>query len=1265
MVLTGLAANYILSYKSKELLQKVVSNVTKDAYRLDAEKVTIFYKHAGISGNKINLVPIGDTTNKATISLEKVEIRLESLWNLLWNRKLEVKTIEFIKPALTAYAKKKTGSAQKGISETINEIQLKLFEIIDVLNVKNVTIEDAALKIYGADEVNNSFLSITHVNLTLKDILILPSTNDTTPQIKLTGSLTLLKPDIHLPSDNISAKVGKLSADISNTSLAIDELDFSITSAENKTQKLTLSSIDISHFNWDRFLKEGLIELDSVVINKGTANISLSQKENKNETQKTSGGYKGTSIIVHHTFISDISYQFNNQRIKNGVPKEISLNLLGDSMYLKEFTLTNGKVPAFDVEKLGISIKNVEESDDEKLSRFTLGALSINNKSLVLKNYLLETNEAIKDKNYFRLAIPELRLENYSLDEIFQKRLAASKIYLINPDITIDIRKQKEKDQKTKQSLDAVFSDLMVNISNKATLEEIAIENGNFTILPTLSPEDKITVSGLSLIMDAAKFPAINDAHDFINAIKRLDSKGFVLKGKNMELVIREMELLKIPRGIHFGSIVGNLGNGKIIDLKGVSVLINDSISNYRRKGDFHASAILVESGIISLDLIKKDGNQKTSGNAPKFLVDTLNLKNVVFDMQQGETLGVSAALNIVARDFIFQDKEFYWSNLGVNATNPDADFGETSFNAGSLNIIQPGIIQIRNASGSNYSPNASIDFSTKELDISLGLYSTNFPTLKVDAIEMTKPALKIAIRQQDKVLGEASKTGKAINKDISLTRILLTEPSVDITVTDKEGKQVNTHKVFTGSLLLEDIHTINQPELSVGKIKYKTTNPTSDFNGLKIHPSALQLSLSDIKYNTITKHFRFHVDAANVENITHTIYGKKNDTIQIDAGEIGMSNFDYAKGDSVSIDKFLYHTNWWLKNGNVKLNTPQKSIAGWKINVSGNKSINMMLDSFAIINQLSKEAVWQSTPYEQGYETITGGKLALSDIRLQVIDKKPSVQIGKMATHNLHFTTIKDKTKLEDTISYRPMLTQMFTRIPLPLKIDSLLLNNARVDAHEISKKTGKETHIFFTEANGYIKNVKTWDVKENDTLDTRVRARFFGTDPLRLHFKQSYDDTLQGFWMRVRMSHFNLPEMNQLLTPLMGLKIESGTIDSLLLVAKGNDYFAYGTMDLRFHDLHAKIAVSEDSKGKWLTTIENFFIDLILPNHDNGHTDLLYKERLRKRGIFNFWAKIGLEGLLTNLGIKSDKKERKKFEESLEKFNLPEKYWDEIDDW
>jgi hypothetical protein len=346
-----------------------------------------------------------------------------------------------------------------------------------------------------------------------------------------------------------------------------------------------------------------------------------------------------------------------------------------------------------------------------------------------------------------------------------------------------------------------------------------------------------------------------------------------------------------------------------------------------------------------------------------------------------------------------------------------------------------------------------------------------------------------------------------------------------------------------------------------------------------------------------------------------------------------------------------------------IVFKTPKQVIKASQVYARGNQSISFGLENFAIQNRKTREEVWAATPYEKGYETIQGGRIRASGIQLSFPGKKPEVSIAKMITSDLLFTTAKDKTKLEDTIDYRPLLTQTFLKIPIPLFIDSLLLQNARVDAHEISKKTNKETSIFFTEINGYLQNVKNHAIKPEDTLDMRVRARFYGTDVVRLHFRQSYYDTLQEFWMRVRMSHFEMPEMNKLLVPLMGLKIHSGTVDSLLLVTRGNDYFAYGTMDMRYHSLKVKLLKTEETKGKWLVSIANFFTGVFLRKHDNGRTDLLFKERIRKRSIFNFWGKIALEGLLTNLGIKKDKKERKQFEKTVKAFDLSENYWQDDD--
>lgn len=381
---------FYLTRHSREILQNIVSKATHDTYRLEAKSINFFLWNTGISGEKIKLIPNTVGNKQATLTLEKVEFRLQSLWHLVFNRSLEVKTIEIIQPDLTAWAKQNSGSAKKGISETIYEIQLKIFELIHALKVEKVLLSDASLKIFGTDTAAGSFLSINHLTLKLDDIEILPSLNDTTPQIKLDGSLTLLNPTIHLPDTNIVTKLGKLEATLANRSLAIDELDFSITNANNQNQKLTLSSIRVNQFNWDRYVKEGIIELDTIMANKGIAKLNLSKKEMipSKDTGLQKKGYQGASILIHHTIISDVAYTLNKEDTKNGKNKQVSLNLQGDNLYLENFSLINGRQPAFDVEKLAIALRDVKQGDNKGDMRFSLGAVLLDSSSLVLKNLI-------------------------------------------------------------------------------------------------------------------------------------------------------------------------------------------------------------------------------------------------------------------------------------------------------------------------------------------------------------------------------------------------------------------------------------------------------------------------------------------------------------------------------------------------------------------------------------------------------------------------------------------------------------------------------------------------------------------------------------------------------------------------------------------------------------------------------------------------------------------------------------------------------------
>lgn len=1262
----------ILTFKAKELLQEVVKEASHGKYSLEAKNVTFFYSHAGINASKLKLIPTTEEEGQASIEFEKVEIRLESVMHLVFDRQLAVQKIEFLQPSIVAYAKKKEANTEKkDISETIQTAQQKLFDLIDILNVKNLTITDAGIKIFTNDSAQKKYFSVNHFNLNLHDIDIEKAQNGGKPIFKLDGKLNFDHPDIHLPDSTISASLANLTASIANYSLQIDSLELNISGGEvRQPQSVKLSMIKIANMHWSRYLQEGILEFDSLVAKSGNADITVLKKQQQHlgDTNTSKKKYTGNSIIIHHAWIGDISYNLHAKKEKNNTERQLTMKLQGDSLHLKELSIINGREPAFSVEALNVGIKDFTERDEKGSQSISLKGLSINKQSLLLKQYVFETNKNEQNKNYLRVSIPNFSLNNYLLEDIFQKRLVASSITMDNPDIIIDIRKEKPKTGGPKKNINTTVSGLMQSVSKKVTLGEIVIKNGNFTLLPTLSPDDKVSLTGLSLVVDATKLPKITSAMDMIHAVKELTSTEFLITGKNIHLNVRGMQLLNNPRGLHFESIAGQFGDGKAIQLNGVTVLNRNAAFDPTQSEGLHISDLLVESGTVTISGAKKTTKSNASKNpSPVIKVDNLGLQNIVFKLNQGDKIGISSALNIRSKDLELKENNLFWTTLNVDASKTDAALQKTTFDAGSMTISQPGIIHIKQAKGKTTTASAAISFSTEALDIAVGFTSTGFSSLKIKELKLTKPILNLILQKKDSNLMVSKKAAKPITKDISLETLEMVQPTIDITIKDVKGKETNTHRVFTGTFILKNLQTLDQqkrPSFSAEKIIYFTNAPKSNIGGRLIAPSYLAISASNFVYNPVSKQFSMLIDSAYLRDISQSFIGKKQDTIDVNVGEVGVANFLYAKGDSLTLKHILGKANLWVKKMDLTMSSPKQTIRAWNIKAGNKQSMTLSLDSFAILPRKSKEEVWASTPYEKGYDIITGGNIEVEGIDINSVNEKPQVNISKLRANHIHFKTEKDKTKLEDTIDYRPLLVRQILQIPLPMKIDSVLLSNARVDAHEISKKTGKKTHIYFTELNGYVSNVKTHDIKETDTLDMRVRSRFFGTDVVRVHFKQSYYDTLQGFWMRVRMSNFHLPEMNKLLTPLMGLKIEKGNMDSLLLVANGNDYFAFGTMDLRYHGLKARLLKTEDTKGKFFVSIANFFTGILLRTHDNGRTNLLYKERVQKRSIFNFWGKIALEGLLTNLNIKRDKAERKKFEKAIEKYNLPGKYWQDDDD-
>ena len=93
-------------------------------------------------------------------------------------------------------------------------------------------------------------------------------------------------------------------------------------------------------------------------------------------------------------------------------------------------------------------------------------------------------------------------------------------------------------------------------------------------------------------------------------------------------------------------------------------------------------------------------------------------------------------------------------------------------------------------------------------------------------------------------------------------------------------------------------------------------------------------------------------------------------------------------------------------------------------------------------------------------------------------------------------------------------------------------------------------------------------------------------------------------------------------------------------------------------YKELKAQYLNKGKSETKTLKTrIINFAAnDLILKHNNTKGYGEVYAERVRERGFINYWLKMLISGAMSSTGVKSNKKQEKKYYKTIEKLNIPE---------
>ncbi len=320
--------------------------------------------------------------------------------------------------------------------------------------------------------------------------------------------------------------------------------------------------------------------------------------------------------------------------------------------------------------------------------------------------------------------------------------------------------------------------------------------------------------------------------------------------------------------------------------------------------------------------------------------------------------------------------------------------------------------------------------------------------------------------------------------------------------------------------------------------------------------------------------------------------------------------------------------------------------------------SKKLSFDSFYVKPVTDRESFMKTKIWQTDYLEFKTGRTEISGIDQELFFRDSIIYARKIESSNARLSVYKDKRLPFDFSKIKPLPTAMIQKIPGKIKIDSIRLYNADISYEEFNEKTLMTGTAHFNRTQLLVQGIKNFDITPTDSLRVSATTWLMDSAYIRLRFNESYTDTLHGFAFAVRVRPFNLTALNPMLEPLVSAKINRGRVDTIHLNAIGREYVAHGKMKMYYSGLKAQYLQKGDENVKTLKTrFINFAAnDLILRHKNKRGYGEVYAERVRERSVINYWLKMAISGMMSSTGVKSNKKQEKKYHKSIRKLNVPE---------
>ncbi len=968
------------------------------------------------------------------------------------------------------------------------------------------------------------------------------------------------------------------------------------------------------------------------------------------------------------------------------------------------------------LDKFALAIKDYTAYTPDSVYAVKFDSVVVEKQKIALTNFTLKpknTNHKAPVKSVITKSF-EINQINWN-ELIYNQKLQADNITLIKPDVTLALPEPELKGdtiEKNKKESSFDFLREKIKITNlflndgsvKVDIGSVTSASVNNCFLK-IKVHNLLTENSIENIVASVEDLSFSGGN-YSNKKSVLEVAGFSYKGVNGNLNIEKLKQVSNDRSAKFEFdgialqqiqlkrnmelVVGNLG------WRSADIAINKTQKEHtteqkQSKSKFQFKLLVnhLDGGLVDFNLISQKLNFSAKLNSMKSgELSAVNdempvINNLLID---GRSLAFNQKkIQVTSGAFIINDRQAgSLKNVKMNL--------ETATELVKMKLPELGFsIDINSCLNGNlkadYITINRPEFSFEPVAAATTVSNADkkpLPKFQVGRIELNEPyfinhpksisdKMKVVLGSGNLQINSISSDGEAIaarDLHLKLRQFGFSNGKIKIDPIGNESLQVDASDFVFNTTANNSANQwrINLDTIIVSNIIAVTSSKQPDssrednFNKGKIrlqNPYTPVISKSDFHLSDDDKSLKNQLSIFNDSLAPASIILRelnKDTTKQtISITRLELENINLNSENGTEIKKLLANNHGIkIKNSTITIQNSKSIINLVNLNFdSKNKELKM--DHFGFEPSVNQETFMLTKTVQTSYMKLNMGKLKANGFDVHSFINDDKILVKNLNADSVFLYIYKDK-RLPYNMQEKPMLTELIGRIPMKINLDTVNLTRANIEYCEINDKTLLNGCVVFNDLKGRILNVKNYNVTATDSLKFKVSSQFMNATTLKVNYAQSYHDTLAAFTITVHISPFDLTKLNPLLGPTVSAKVNSGYLDTISMIAIGRRHVSLGEMKMYYRDLNIEFLDKGSEDHKTLKTrVVTLLADAVVKNNNSSGTGEVYAERVYDKGFPSYWLRILLSGVMTNTGIRTNKKQEKKYYDSIKKYKVP----------